>query len=173
MSYASLLINWCTVERHSQTNLVVGTDGNDYYCIAAHTATANDCPITGSDYMLYWKATGGAGVGGVWALGVAYVAVASFDEYGNPVTVWALATDLGDVPCRLMAITGVELKVGAEIVVADYKLFLGDVTIYEQDRVWVYEGTIKGWALYEILQVQDKQDSLDSHHKECFVRTSR
>ena len=173
MSYTSLLINSCTVERHSQVNIVIGTDGNDYYCSFAHTATANDKPITGFNYMEYWKPTGGTGVGVVWVLGTAYIATASFDDYGNPEVVWALATGLSDEPCRLMATKGIELQIGAEVVVADYKLFLGDVTIYEQDRVWVYAGTIKGWALYEILQVNDIQDGTDSHHKECYVRTVR
>jgi len=161
------------VQRHSQVNIVIGTDGFDYYCSFAHTATANDEPITGFNYMEYWKPTGGTGVGVAWVLGAAYIATASFDAYGQPEVVWSLATDLGDVPCRLMATKGIELTIGAEVVVADYKLFLGDVTIYEQDRVWVFAGTINGWALYEILQVNDIQDGTDSHHKECYLRTVR
>lgn len=173
MAYADLLVNWCVGERHSLTNLVIGTDGYDYYCIFAHTATANDEPITGFNYMHYWKPTGGTGVGVAWVLGTAYIATVSFDASGNPVKVWGLAADLGDVPCRLMAITGREVLVGAEVVIADYKLFLGDVTVSEQDRVWVYAGTVKGWALYEILLVEDKQDSTDSHHKECLLRVVR
>jgi len=173
MSYASLLINSCTVERHSQVNIVVGTDGNDYYCAFAHTATADNRPITGFDYWKYWKPTGGTGTGAVWVLGTAYVASNTTDAYGNPVIVWAIATGLGDEPCRLMSTGGRELKIGAELVIADYKLFLGDVTISEQDRVWVYAGTIKGWALYEILLVKDIQDGVDSHHKECFLRSVR
>ena len=173
MSYTSLLVNWCTVERHSQANIVVGTDGFDYYCAFAHTATALDKPITAINYMKYWKPTGGTGVGAVWILGTAYVASLTTDDYGNPTVSWVLATDLGDVPCRLIATTGMELKIGAEVVIPDFKLFLGDVTISEQDRVWVYAGTIKGWALYEILLVKDLQDGIDSHHKECYLRTVR
>ncbi len=175
MSYASLLINSCTVQRHSQVNIVVGTDGNDYYCAEAHTATANDKPITGTDYWKYWKPTGAAGSGVVWVLGTAYVASNTTDDYGNPTVVWGVATGLGDEPCRLMATAdrGQELKVGKEVVVADYKLFLGDVTISEQDRVWVYAGTVKGWALFEILLVKDIQDGVDSHHKECYLKTVR
>ena len=173
MSYASLLINSCTVERHSQANIVIGTDGNDYYCAFAHTATVNDTPITGFDYWKYWKPTGGTGAGVAWVLGNAYVASLTTDDYGNPVVVWVPATGLGDEPCRLMATKGIELTIGAEVVVANYKLFLGDVTITEQDRIWVYAGTIKGWALYEILLVEDKQDSADSHHKECYLKSVR
>ena len=98
------------------------------------------------------------------------------DAYGNKVITWPVLVD-PDVPCRLMSTGGVELKIGAEIVVADYKLFLGDVAITEQDRVWV---TVKdpagAWIfpiLYEILLVKDIQDSVDGHHKECYLRTSR
>ncbi len=173
MSYTSLLINYCTVERHSQVNIVVGTDGYDYYCTFAHTATADDKPITGVDYWKYWKPTGGTGVGAVWVLGTGYVASLTTDGYGNPVVVWKLATGLSDEPCRLMATAGRELNIDAKVVIADYKLFLGNVTISEQDRVWVYTGTVKGWALYEILLVEDKQDGADSHHKECWLRTVR
>ena len=61
----------------SSTNLgtlvtVVGSDGNDYYCIKSHTATTDDKPITGANYPLYWKATGGTGVGAVWAADTEY-----------------------------------------------------------------------------------------------------
>ena len=72
-----------------------------------------------------------------------------------------------------MPVSGVEVKVGAELVIADYKLFLGDVTITEQDRVNVYWGTTDVWVMYEILLVMDRQDCADSHHKECLLRTVR
>ncbi len=98
------------------------------------------------------------------------------DSYGRKDKDWPVLVD-PDEPCRLMATSGVELKIGAEIVVADYKLFLGDVVITEQDRVWV---TVKdpagAWItpiLYEILLVKDIQDGSDGHHKELFLRTAR
>ena len=87
------------------------------------------------------------------------------DSYGNPALTWA--DHLVDEACRLMATSGRELKVGAELVVADYKLFLGDVDITEQDRV------IISGITYEVLLVEDKQDSTTSHHKECHMRVSR
>jgi len=174
MSYADLLINWCTVERYSQVSVVVGTDGNDYYCILAHTAAVADKPIIGANYTTYWTATGGTGVGTVWVSGTAYAL--SLDAYGQPVKEWGIADGLGDAPCRLMTTRGREILVGAEVVIADYKLFLKDVTITEQDRVnvcvkdpagaWVY-------TLYEILLVNNVQDGVDSHHKECYLRTVR
>ena len=87
------------------------------------------------------------------------------DAYGNPALTWA--DYLTDEACRLVASSGREIKVGAEIVVADYKLFLGDVDITEQDRVVIDSLT------YEILLVQDYADHTASHHKQVWMRISR
>ena len=83
----------------------------------------------------------------------------------EPVNTWA--DQLADEPCRLMTGIGKDLKVGAEVVVADYNLFLGDVDITEQDRVEIDSIT------YEVLLVQDRQNGIGSHHKECLMRTVR
>ena len=97
----------------------------------------------------------------------------ALDDYGNPIITWAIVPALADIACRIMPVSGVELKVGAELVVADYQLFLEDVTITEQDKVYVYWGTVDAWVEYEILLVKDRQDGTDSHHKECLLRTVR
>ena len=60
-----------------------------------------------------------------------------------------------------------ELKGGAELVVADYLLFLGDVDVTEQDRVVLDSIT------YQILLVKDEQDGVDSHHREVLLKVSR
>ena len=91
--------------------------------------------------------------------------VGAADDYGIPAKTWA--DHLTDEPCRLQAGVGVEIKVGAEVVIADYKLFLDDVDITEQDRVIVDTVT------YEILLVADRQDGVQEHHKECFMRVTR
>ena len=95
------------------------------------------------------------------------------DSYGNPTLTWADVADLTDIDCRIITVSGVEVKVGAELVIADYQLFLGDVTVTEQDRVKVYWGTVDAWVEYEILLVKDRQDGADSHHKELLLRTVR
>ena len=87
------------------------------------------------------------------------------DAYGNPVKTWA--NNLTDEPCRLTTPSGREIKVGAEVVIADYKIFLGDVDVTEQDRI------ILDSITYEVLLVADRQNGDGSHHKECFVRTVR
>ena len=93
------------------------------------------------------------------------------DDYGHPAKIWA--DYLTGEPCRLVVGSGREINVGAEVVIADYKLFMENVTITEQDRVKVYWGTIDAWVEYEILLVKDRQDGTDSHHKELLLRTVR
>ncbi|KKN60065.1 hypothetical protein LCGC14_0535340 [marine sediment metagenome] len=87
------------------------------------------------------------------------------DDYGRPAITWA--NELEDQACRLVAMPGVELKVGAEIVVADYKLFVQNIDIVEQDRVVI------GGLTYEVLLVQDYSDDTTTHHKQCWLRISR
>ena len=107
-----------------------------------------------------------------WASVYRYT-TAGVDGYGKPVETGEVVAALSDTRCRIMSVSGGELKVGAELVIADYKLFLGDVVLTEQDKVYVYWGTVDAWVEYEILQVRDLQDGIDSHHKECFLRTVR
>ncbi len=87
------------------------------------------------------------------------------DASGAPALTWA--DHLTDEPCRLTTSTGREIKVDAEIVVADYKLFVEDIDITEQDRVVI------GGLTYEILLVQDYADDASSHHKQCWMRIAR
>ncbi len=87
------------------------------------------------------------------------------DSYGVPARTWA--DNLTDQDCRLVAMPGTELKVGAEIVVADYKLFVQDIDIIEQDRV------VSSGLTYEVLLVQDYSNGLGTHHKQCWLRISR
>lgn len=89
------------------------------------------------------------------------------DGYGHTIPVWTTVEDYGDIPCRLTAGSGREILVGAEVVIADYKLFLKDIVITEQNRVRI--DTVD----YEILLVSDRQDGMGSHHKECWLRTVR
>ena len=87
------------------------------------------------------------------------------DDYGQLAKTWA--DHLTDEPCRLTTSTGREIKVGAEVVIADYKLFLGDVDVTEQDRVVI------GSTTYEILLVQNYADGIDDHHKQAWMRAVR
>ncbi len=87
------------------------------------------------------------------------------DSYGNPVLTWA--DYLTDQVCRLTTAKGREIKVGAELVVADYKLFVGDIDIVEQDRVVIDTLT------YEVLLVEEFANFSTDHHRQVWLRISR
>lgn len=53
-------------------SVVTGTDLIAYKCIQSHTADANNVPVTGANYLLYWQA-GGSGAT-TWATGTSYTA---------------------------------------------------------------------------------------------------
>lgn len=94
----------------------------------------------------------------------------AFDDYGVRVKTWA--DGLTNQRCRLAPSSGVgfggrEIKVGAEVVIADYKLFIEDVDITEQDRV------IISGITYEVLLVEDFADSTATHHKRCWLKVVR
>lgn len=84
------------------------------------------------------------------------------DVYGNPVKTWA--DHLTDEPCRWSTPKHTEIKVGAEVVIADLQLFLEDVDVDEQDRV------VLDSATYEVLSVVDRQNGVGNHHKEAYLR---
>ena len=87
------------------------------------------------------------------------------DAYGNPIKTWGV--HLADQPCRLTTPSGREVKVGAEVVIADFKLFLNDVNVTEQDRILLNSVT------YEVLLVAKRQNGIGNHHKECYLRAVR
>ncbi len=104
------------------------------------------------------------------------------DDYGRPVKAWHDV--LVDEPCRLASAGGREIQVGAEVVVADYKLFIEDEDVTEQDRIEFVE-TIPAFPIppfpplvtittsYEVLLVERRKDSVTGHHKECLLKAVR
>lgn len=86
------------------------------------------------------------------------------DDYGRPEKNWS--THISDEPCRLVANPNREIKVGVEVVIADYDLFIGDVDVTEQDRIIIEDIT------YEIISAL-RQKSVGTHHKELLMRTVR
>ncbi len=87
----------------------------------------------------------------------------AIDIYGNPVKTWA--DHLINKACRWTTPVNREVKVGAEVVIADLELFLEDIDITEQDRVVIDAIT------YEILSVIRRQNGVGEHHIECLIRT--
>ncbi len=84
------------------------------------------------------------------------------DGYGNPAKAWA--NNLVDQPCRWSTPKNLEIKVGAEVVIVELQLFMGDVNITTQDRVILNGNT------YEAISVLDRQDGTGDHHKEIYLR---
>jgi len=89
----------------------------------------------------------------------------AIDDYGRPVKTWADHFHLAGIACRWSTPVNREIKIGAEVVLADLQLFLNDVDITEKDRV------IIGAVTYEVMSVMSRQDGISGHHKECFLRT--
>ena len=90
------------------------------------------------------------------------------DAYGVPAKTWA--AHLTDEDCRIMAAPRgeeSEIRIGAEVVIAEYELFIGDVDITEQDRV------VLDTVTYEVLLVKTRQDGVANHHKHCYLRVVR
>ena len=87
------------------------------------------------------------------------------DGYGQPTASWDVHLD--DEPCRYSEPKNNEIKVGAEVLIYDLDLFLGDVDVTVQDRVVLNGGT------YEILGVKNRQNGAIVHHKELAIRTVR
>jgi len=95
------------------------------------------------------------------------------DSYGTPAETWPLSYT--DKECRLMSTTGREIKVGAKVMISDWKIFLPlDVLIDEQDRISNIKIRVSGVVLdastYEILLVQSRSDSASMHHWEVALQ---
>ena len=56
------------------------------------------------------------------------------DDYGTPAETWPLAYTAKE--CRIMSTHGREVKVGAKVMISNWKMFLPlDVTVDEQGRI--------------------------------------
>ena len=95
------------------------------------------------------------------------------DDYGNPAETWPLSYT--SQPCRLMSTTGREIRVGAEVVISDWKLFVdGSVNVDEQDVIsdllLASSGAVVDSATFQILLVLPKSNGVSEHHKELALQ---
>ena len=95
------------------------------------------------------------------------------DAYGTPAETWPLSYT--SEPCRMMSTTGREIKVGAKVMISDWKLFIDDtVLVDEQDRISNIKvratGVVIDASIYEILLVQPRSDSTILHHSELALQ---
>lgn len=84
------------------------------------------------------------------------------NSYGTPTYSWVVIH--ADEPCRLVSRKGREIKVGAEVVISDWELFLQDIDITAQDTVEIDS------VEYEVLLVEPHSNGVDEHHKEAMLQ---
>ena len=95
------------------------------------------------------------------------------DDYGTPAKTWPLSYE--DEPCRLVSTTGREVKVGAEVVISDWQLFVDNlVLVDEQDQVsnirLASNDSVFDSSTFEILLVQTRSNGVGQHHKELALQ---
>ncbi len=95
------------------------------------------------------------------------------NNYGTPAETWPLSYTAKE--CRVMSTAGREIKVGAKVMISDWKIFLPyDVTIDEQDRISNIKvratGVVIDSSTFEVLLVQPRSDSTILHHKELALQ---
>ena len=96
------------------------------------------------------------------------------DDYGQPANTWPTTTYTSE-PCRLVSTGGREVKVGAEVVISDWKLFVDNsVSVDEQDRVSniknALTGTVIDSSTFEVILVQMRSNGISQHHKELILQ---
>lgn len=96
------------------------------------------------------------------------------DGYGTPAKTWPVV-DYEGQPCRLVSTGGREVKIGAKVVISDWKLFVDNsVAVDEQDRVseirLASTGGIINLATFEIILVQIRSNGIGEHHKELALQ---
>ncbi len=95
------------------------------------------------------------------------------DDYGNPTETWP--DSYTDQECRLQASGGREIKVGAEVMISDWTLYLpAGITVDEQDRISNIrlraDGTVIDAGIYEILLIEPFSNGSDEQHKRLALR---
>jgi len=95
------------------------------------------------------------------------------DDYGTPAKTWPIVYT--SQPCRLVSTTGREVKVGAEVIISDWKLFVDNlVNVDEQDRVsnilLASTGGVVDSSTFEIILVQIRSNGIGEHHKELSLQ---
>ena len=95
------------------------------------------------------------------------------DGYGTPAKTWPITYP--DEACRLVSTGGREIKVGAEVMISDWKLFVDDsVNVDEQDRIsdirLASTGVVIDSSTFEVILVQMRSNGVSEHHKELALQ---
>lgn len=95
------------------------------------------------------------------------------DNYGNPAKAWAII--YADEPCRFISTGGREIKIGAEVVISNWQVFVDDsVIVTEQDRVdnirLASSGVVIDASTYEVKLVRIRSNGVGLHHSELALQ---
>ncbi len=96
----------------------------------------------------------------------------SQDNYGTPAKTWPTTT-YPNQACRLVSTGGREVKVGAEVVISDWKLFVSSsVSVDAQDRISDIRlaGAVIDSSTFEVILVQLRSNGAGEHHKELALQ---
>ncbi len=99
---------------------------------------------------------------------------AAKDDYGTPAKTWPVAAYEG-VSCRFVSTGGREVRVGAKVMISDWKLFVDNsVSVDVQDRVsnirLASTDGIVDDSTFEIILVQMRSNGIGEHHKELSLQ---
>lgn len=73
-------LDWITIPL-TASSIVIGTDGENYECIRNHTASSDNKPITGVDYLSFWMPSTETGV--TWVIDTNYTSICNVDLGSN------------------------------------------------------------------------------------------
>ena len=95
------------------------------------------------------------------------------DDYGQPAETFS--DSYTDKECRLMPMKGIEIKIGAQVFISNYTLYLpANTEVDWQDRVSNIRlrsnDSVIDSGTYEILEVQIQSDGISEHHREVLLR---
>jgi len=74
-------VDWIT-QGLTASGAVLGSDGYDYECIRNHTSSASNKPVTGAEYMSYWKKLT-TSAASAWVTDTAYTSICNISLNSN------------------------------------------------------------------------------------------
>ena len=71
-------LDWISIGLR-QSNYVVGSDGKTYECMRNHVSSVDNQPITGINYLTYWRVSIDSVIPLAWVAGSNYVSLCNYD----------------------------------------------------------------------------------------------
>lgn len=107
-----VIIIACSSHINKNYSVVKGTDNNTYTCIADHTSSADNQPITGRYYRSYWNQKGNSTNRNAWRAGKNYVAMSIKYQYTPVFSIQSDTTyyNVGSIDLKRIAQTVEEIQ---------------------------------------------------------------